>query len=173
LNAITDLPSSDSNNSLDNSSFVYSRKDPSHKNNCFKPQVESYAETEHYERKATEPPGQPNNRLSNESNQSLLYKYPADNEYPFQANTQSEFIYGEARKSNQSKSIHEYQPKNHQPVPSTFLTTSQKTQNLNQSQASPRSSLNNSTSPKSPTVNSQRRPINNRYVNATSIETPI
>lgn len=203
LNAITDLPSSDSNNSLDNSSssFVYSRREPSHtnnsKSNCFKTQVEPFEADHYYERKTTD-----STRLSNESSQSLLYRYPADNDYNFRPATatainpnrssNSEFLVAKKSMSHSSRgsSIHEYQPRHHhqrQPVPasSIYLTTAsaQKKPQKGHSQSSSSnrrvspSTSHSTTSPKSPQPANGRSDSRtnhaSRYINSSSIETPI
>ena len=208
LNAITDLPSSDSNNSLDNSSFVYSRREPSHtnKSSCFKTRVEPFEADHFYERKTAE-----STRLSYESNQSLLYRYPADNDYNLRPATatattnassnasadrssDSEFLYAEKQgpqHPSKGSSIHEYQPRHHQqpaPASSIYLTTasaqkkpqkghSQGSSSRRVSPSTSHSTSHSTASPRSPQPANSRSDSRtdhaSRYINSSSIETPI
>lgn len=177
INTITDLPSSDSNNSLNNSSFIYTnnnsnltRTNHQHRSNCFNTKVEPYEDS--YTKIASERSPTSSTRVSNDSNQ-LLYKYPADNDYNYEhsnkikSSSNSEFIY-EKKISPQSKNIYEYNPR-HRPIPEKMNSQSKLSSQM--FSRSPSSSASLGLSSKSPRSISQQ--TNGRYINPASIETPI
>lgn len=149
LNAITDLPSSDSNSSLNNYTT-----NPRPLQSCFK-STQIVPSDDIFEQRPAPVdqmnPTHPIIRLSSESNQ--LYRYPPDNDYV------------QVAKNN----LYEFQPSNR----------TKKLDEKRNGQLSPNGKLEKNSSPSSGSSLSGRSVVNrsvgqnSKYINPATIETPI
>lgn len=158
MNTITDIPSSDSNSSLNNSNFIYSKPN-ANKTNCFMTNIESTNDV--YERRVHDRADKDIQHFSG----NILYDYPSDNVYKFQLGPNGHQPSHQVEYS--PKNICEFQPKHIRSTTSQHLTVnSYLTAPQNSSPVSYQSS-NKSLSPNS------KSPSSSRYINPATIETPI